>query len=396
MVNVIVIAILIIPWLFIPLNTIPEPTRLIKDCFFDLTMFSIIIMALQNGLKFEYKNKYLAWLSGWIFFTFIFNWYYPIIMGYGYNAGSIDSMLHVLLSVVATILVCSNFERIDFVRCAKAICISATLVSIFCIFQGIGLDPMKHIAKYGWKEHRHIAALLDNPDIAGNYLCMLLPLFLYFNKPRYYVCFGICLIALLLTQSSISIVAAFIGLFFYLIFRFSKVRKIVFGLLAVQLLFILFCIMTPSFNKISGGFTGRTTAWKMMIDRTNNPLFGQGLGIVKSLGVLTDVVPSDQKKVMEANGADKYSLDTAGNHWVYAHNDYLETYICLGALGLFLLILLVINTFKKFNYKLDNQIGFAYYGCFISFLIVMFGSFPMEMPPLALNGLIFFWALSKT
>lgn len=389
MVNVLVIAILIIPWLILPFNNVPDNTRIIKAVFFDLTMLGIIVMALKDGLKFEFKNKYLAWLAAWVFITFIFNWYYPILRGIGYNVGTLDPMIHFTLAVMATMLVCSNLERVDFIRCGKAICISCTFVSIFCIFQGIGLDPMKYIVKYDWKESRHIAALLDNPDVAGNYICMCLPLFIYFNKPKYYICLGLSIIALLFTQSSISIGAGFIAVFIYLIFRFSKVKKVVFALLFIQILFVLFCLTNSHFNKIHGGFTGRVEAWQMMIQRQNNPLFGMGLGAVKSLNVVTGQcdTPACNESVREGKFVD--------NHWMFAHNDYLMIWVELGALGLFLLILVIIHAFKRFNYKEDNQIGFAYFGCFTSFLIIMFGSFPMEMPPIALNGLVFFWAVSK-
>ena len=87
---------------------------------------------------------------------------------------------------------------------------------------------------------------------------------------------------------------------------------------------------------------------------------------------------------------------TAQNVWIFAHNDYLETYCSLGGLGLFLMILVIIHAFRRFNYKEDNQIGFAYYGAFVSFLLIMIGSFPMEMPPVALNGLLIFCAMQKT
>lgn len=373
MVNIIVIAILIIPWLIVPFNGIPEPTRLIKAAFFDFTMMGIIVFALLNSLKFEYKNKYLAWLSIWIFFTIICNWYYPLVRGIGFNAGTIDSTIHFILAITATVLVCSNFQRVDFIRCAKAICISGTLISIFCIFQSIGLDPMRSIAKYGSKEPRHAVALLDHPDIVGNYLCMILPLFIYFRKPKYYLCLGICLIALILSKSSLSIVAGFIAVLLYLSFIFIKSKKILLSLIISFILFFSFCIFTPSMNKFYNGFTGRFSAWQEIIKRTDNPLFGQGLGIVKSLQV-----------------------SIGNNFWMFAHNDYLEVYCALGALGLFLLILVIIHALKNFNYKEDNQIGIAYYGCFIAFLIVMFGSFPMEIPPIALNGLVFYWAISKT
>lgn len=373
MVNIIVIAILIIPWLIIPLNGIPEPTRLIKAAFFDFTMMGIIVMALLNGLKFEYRNKYLAFLSAWVFFSMACNWYYPLVRGIGFNAGTIDSCIHSILAIVATILVCSSFERKDFIRCAKAICISSTLISIFGIFQVIGLDPMKHIAGYVSKEPRHIAALLDHPDLVGNYLCLSFPLFIYFGKPKYLISLGLCLVALLLTKSSLSIAASIIGLSVYLAFRYASNRIILLVISGFLILFIGFCALNSSFNKISGGFTGRVGAWQEIVKRVDNPLFGQGLGIVKSLNVRF-----------------------GDNFWMFAHNDYLETFCSLGALGLFLLILVIIHAFKRFNYKEDNQIGFAYYGCFVAFLITMCGSFPMEMPPLALNGLIAYWAVSKS
>lgn len=373
MVNIIVIAILVIPWLILPFNNLPEPTRLIKCAFFDMTMMGIIVTALLNGLKFEYKNKYLAALAGWIFITIGFNWYYPLVRGEGYNAGTIDACIHSILAIVSVIFICSNFERSDFIRCAKALCISSTLISIFCIFQAIGLDPMKHIATYDTREPRHIAALLDHPDLVGNYICLTLPFFIYFGKPKYLISLFICIIVLLLTKSSLSVLASVIGLSIYLAIRYSANKIILFSIAGFLSIFTIFCFINSSFNKISGGFTGRTWAWGEMIKRMDNPLFGHGLGIVRMLNVRF-----------------------GDNWWTFAHNDYIEIYCSIGALGLFLLSLVFINSLRRFNFKIDNKIGIAYYGSFFAFLVIMFGSFPMEFPPLALSGLIIFSAVEKT
>jgi len=382
MVNVIVIAILIIPWLIIPFNDIPEPTRLIKAAFFDFAMMGVIVMALINGLKFEYKNKYLAWFSIVVFVTMGLNWYLPLLKGQGYNAGTIESCLHYILALTAFYLICSNFERSDFIRCAKAMCISSTLVSIFCIFQSVGLDPMSHLATYTYKEPRHIAALLDHPDMVGNYLCLVLPLFIYFNKPKYYIGMALCVITLLLTKSSLSVFSAVIGISIYTTIKYAG-KRMVLGIVALGcILFFIFCFINKDFNKINNGFTGRTEAWSMMVKRMDNPLFGRGLGIVKSLNVQTGA--------LKADGVNRE------NFWMFAHNDYLETYCSVGAVGLFLLLLVIINSIRRFNFKSDNRIGYAYFGCFFAFLIVMFGSFPMEFPPLALNGLILFAGIEKT
>ncbi len=375
MINILIIAIFILPWLIIPDNHLPDPTRIIKSATFDFTMLAIIAMSLINGLKFEYKNKYLGWLAIAVFFGFGFNWYYPLMAGYGYNAGTIDSNIHFLLSLIATVCVCSTFERNDFVRVSKAIVFSATLVAIFALLQVIGLDPMKKVATYTVLETRHICALLDHPDILGNYLALSIPFFLYLLRPKYIIPLLIVVSVLIFTHSSLSILGAGIASFVFaaLKYRDSKTWRIVLSVLFV--LGIIFCF-NPKFNKLNNGFTGRVNAWQQILSKADNPIFGQGLGIVKSYGVQVGSV-------------------IGKNLWVFAHNDYIEMYCSGGILILFLFALLVIHSLRKFNYKIDNQLGFAYLGSFICFLVLMLGSFPMEIAPLALGGLISFWGIEK-
>ncbi len=375
MINILILAIFILPWLIIPNNHLPDPTRIIKSATFDFAMMAIIAMALINGLKFEYKNKYLGWLSLAVFFGFAFNWYYPLMAGYGYNAGTIDGNLHFLLSVIATVCVCSTFERNDFVKIAKAVVFSATLVAIFAALQAIGLDPMKKVANYTTLETRHVCALLDHPDILGNYLALSVPFFLYLFRAKYVIPFLIVIFVLIVAHSSLSILGAGVAcfIFFALKYRNSKYWRI--GLSVLFVLGIVFCL-NPKFNKLNTGFTGRVDAWQQILARADNPIFGQGLGIVKSYGV-------------------QYGSSAGMNHWVFAHNDYIEMYCAGGILLLFLFALLVIHSLRKFNYKIDNHLGFAYLGSFLCFLVLMLGSFPMEIAPLALGGLISFWGLEK-
>lgn len=377
MINIILLAILILPWLIIPVDGIPEPTRLIKACFFDFTMMAVIVFALIDGLKFGYKNKYLGWICAWVFFTMACNWYYPLVRGFGYNAGTIDGSLHFILGVIGTICVCSTFEKTDYIRIAKATALSATLVASFALLQFIGLDPMTGISKHriipGDHTHRYVAALLDHPDLLGNYLAICLPFFFYLKGIRYILSLALIVFIIFVTQSSLSIVAVCMA---FLIFMLLKNRDSFIWKFSLSGLFVAFMVAAISikgFNKFHGGFTGRTTAWQEMIHRMSNPAFGQGIGIVKSLLV-----------------------KTGNNYWMFAHNDYLEIYCALGVLGLFLVILLIINSIRNFNYKKENILGFSFLASFIAFLIVMFGSFPMEIAPLALGGLIAFWGVEKT
>lgn len=371
MANFISIGILIMPWLIILSNYAPEPATVIKGAFFDFIMLGIICIGIKNGVKSFYGNPYLAYLCAWIFLTFFFNWYYPIFTGKGYHIGFMEPMIHITLASIATIIVCSNFGSLDFIKCAKAMCLSATLVSIFCIFQGIGLDPLEPFVTYTYKESRHITALLGNPDIVGNYLSLCLPFFLFFSRKKYYIGLGLCVLALLMVKSSLSILAAIAGVSFFL-FQFSKFRKIVIS--ALVLMAIIF-LMTPSLNKFNTQFTGRGNAWKMIIGKLNNPIFGQGLGIVKELNIVTGVTGRHEE---------------TKDWWLSAHNDYLEIYASLGCLGLGLFLLTVFHAMSGFN-----KVSLPFYSSSVSFLVLMFGSFPMEMPPIALNGLVCYWALCK-
>lgn len=376
MIYIIIISILVLPWLVIPSNIVPEPTRLIKASVFDVAMMGIIVFALIDGLKVSYKNKYLGWISAWIFFTFVCNWYYPLLRGIGYNAGTIESSLHFIFALTGTIFVCSNIERNDFIRIAKAVAISATLVSAFSLLQVIGLDPLKTITKIkvipGSADHRIVAALLDHPDLLGNYLAISLPFFFYLRGTRYLISMFLVIFILIFVKSSISILAAFAAFFVFMFLKNRDSNKWRNGLLVGFVCLSLFVFFAKGFNKINTGFTGRTPVWHEMINRMSNPAFGQGLGVVKSLNVIT-----------------------SNQYWMFAHNDYVEIYCCLGALGLFLFFLIVINSFRNFNYRKDNLLGFSFLASFVAFLIIMFGSFPMEIAPLALGGMLAFWGVEK-
>jgi O-antigen ligase len=98
-----------------------------------------------------------------------------------------------------------------------------------------------------------------------------------------------------------------------------------------------------------------------------NVIFGQGIGIFKTWNILHL------------------------GYWGNAHNDWLERLVELGLIGIILMVLVVINSIRKFNYKKDNIVGFSYFASFVSFLVLMGGSFPFEIAPLALLGLIGFW-----
>lgn len=375
MINLIILAILIIPFVIIPINGIPEPTRLIKEVLFDFVMMGLIVIGLRNGLKFEYKNKALALLAAWGFFQIGFNWYYPLIRGYGYNAGTIIESVHFLLAIVATILFCSSVDKSGFVRISKAIVFSGTAVAIFGIFQGIGLDPMMKIATHkvipGSNDTRYMAALLDHPNLFGNYIALCLPFCLYLRGIKYKVCFGIIATALIMAQSSLSVVAAVIGTAVFILLKYRN-KITLLSVSGALIAFGAFCALVPKFNKLSNGFTGRIDVWHEFISKSVNPIFGNGFGVPKSYGVVR-----------------------GSQFWSTPHNDYITIWLSLGYVGLFLVGLIIFKSLIQFSYVKSNTLGFAYLASLATFLILMFGSFPLESAPIALIGLVCFWGIEK-
>ncbi len=276
-------------------------------------------------------------------------------------------MIHFILALWASYVALSYFEKEDYQRIAKTICLSAGLLSAVCILQSFGLDIFGKIARYNF-EHK-FSAFLDNPNIAGNYLALSLPFFLLIKEKKYY--FGLFLVSagVILSQSLFSVICGVIGITICLLLMLRANKKVFFSLLFFC--FIISILVICNFNLFKPFFSGRLELWKMAwVNFKDNPIFGQGIGIFKTW----EITPVDTK-------------------WLVVHNDWFERTIELGVVGLVLMLFVVVNSLKKFNYKIDNKLGFVYLSSFISFLVLMLGSFPMEVAPLALFGLTTFWAV---
>lgn len=383
MVNFFIICFLLIPWIFIPVNDLIDQLRIAKAVFFDMMCLGMIYFAIKDGFQMIYRNKWLAWLTLWIFFTIFMNWYLPLAMskksqGFAYNLGTIEASVHFILGIILVIIICSNFDRNDYIRVAKAICLSSVLVTIYGILQVIGFDPMGKIVIYKVKEINHFSAIIDHPNLLGNYLAASLPFFLFFKKRIYIFGFLLVLIGVLLSKSSLSLMAVLVSMIVYFLFNKRNIKS----WLIVGVLFILVIgsgIRLGVFNNV---FSGRIVAWEKSIGYIKlNPLFGQGLGIFKQFDVNFD-------NVQFPNGDQR-------TDWVFAHNDYLERLCEIGLFGLFLVFMMFLNTFKKFNYSIENKLGCCYLCSFIAFLIIMFGSFPLEIAPLALMGITVFSGVER-
>lgn len=373
MVNWIIFGILTLPWICVPINGISDQFRYPKAAWFDFICMGIIVLAFKRGLKFNYINKYLSWFVGYLFFTIILNWYYPLIFskqGLQFNFYTISPTLHFIFIIFSSYVCLSVLDKEDFLKIAKAICLSSVLVSSFGLLQLLGFDPIGNISRFK-PGYQHLTALLDNPDLVGNYLCLTLPFFLLFKEKKYWVGGIISFICLLLCKSSISIFSGIFGILVFLLINFKNKKHS----FLISLLFFssLSFLVYKNFTKILGSFDARIYTWGSTINHIkDNPLFGHGLGVFKYWKIHPPAMFLD----------------------LYAHNDYLERMSEIGILGMFLLALVIINSFRNFNYR-ENKIGVAFLASFLSFLLICFFSFPMEIAPIGFLGLIGWIAIEK-
>ena len=368
------LCLLVIPWVIIPLPGIADPFRIPKSVFFDLICLGMIYLSLARGFFFNYKNKYLSWFTLWVFITIFINWFLPFSLTFNnrqtLNFWAIEPIIHFILALWLSYIALCVFDKEDFLRIAKTLCISASLVSVFCIMQKVGLDPFGKVATYN--HDRHISAFLDNPNLVGNYLVLCFPFFFLFKEKKYWVGLGLTAITIFLAHSYTSIVALFVGIlvFMFLSFRNKKTVILLSILAVVSGIFLFSNLIIPRFNI---GFSDRFLCWQETLKHIKeNPLFGQGMGIFNT-----------------------FNVTIKNSKWFQVHNDWLERVLELGVLGVFLMSLVIINSLRNFTYKIDNKLGFVYLSSFIIFLVLMLGSFPMEIAPLALLGLIDWWGVEK-
>lgn len=383
--NFFITGLLLIPWIFIPLPRMADAFRLPKATFFDLICMGMIVLSLFKGVNLRYINKYLAMFVGWVFITILFYWYVPytntINNTQQINFFIISPMIHFILGLWATYIALSVFEKEDFIKIAKALCLSSMIITAYGILQLIGLDPIKSFHYLYSQYMPNFTAILDHPSMVGNYLCLTLPFFLLFRGKKYIFGFMFVLLGLILTKSDLSIIVFVLSMILFSLITYRKNKRIIIGIILACL--ILSGIVAVKVDKVDifNSLGGRVELWKVGYNHLkDNSLFGQGLGVYKTFNERADKDPL---------------LDPKGKLVSNPHSDWLNLVIQIGFIGIFLFILVVVNAYRNFNYDVKNRLGIVYLVSFTSFLLLMTGSFPTEFAPSALLGLVGFWGLEK-
>ena len=167
-------------------------------------------------------------------------------------------------------------------------------------------------------------------------------------------------------HSATSVVCFLLGTGILLMMRypFFKRQARYVGLYSILLIYsLLFLYFTPGVLEAFMGFmgrditlTGRTYLWADLMKLHTNPVFGTGYG-----------------SFWLGDGA-AYMWRKYSFHPTQAHNGYLETYLNVGLVGVFILIALIISTWKKIKKELLNGNSFAFFG-FSYFVVALFYNF---------------------
>ena len=375
MITFISILLLIMPWFFYPSQNVVEQFRLPQALIMDVMFLGVIAFSFLRGNLYMYRNKFLSWLTIWMFGSFIYYFFIPFSIntknGRILNAMALDGIIHTILGLWAIQIILSNIDRDGLIKIAKTLCLSSVALGCFAILQRIGFDPMTVFnAKYLCANV--VSACLDNPNIVGNYLALCFPLFLMFNQPRYG--FGALLVigGLYATDCHFAIALAFLSTFIFFVAKYRKSKYTLLALL-LSVSFLILLLFKIDFAKLSGGMSGRIDIWKQgLLFVKQNVLFGHGIGCWRSFNV----------------------FDTRTHtYWLYAHNDWLERTVEMGVIWLVLALTVVINSLRKIN--LTDETSYSFLSMFVVFLVMCFGSFPFETPTIAVLGLISFIGVER-
>lgn len=386
MTNFFIICLMILPWIFLPIKGVINQFRLPQGMFLNFIFMGMIFFYFLNGAKKVYRNKYLAWFIGYVLLDIFIVFFVPF--GIEFEVGGntsrqinfwvVEPMLHFILGVFATYIVLSTFEKEDFIRVAKAVCWSATLISIWSIMQFLGVDPYGKMATY--RCGNVVSACLDNPNLVGNYIALSVPFFFMFLKDKKYIIMLILALGgVYVSKSHFSLGLVSLGILLYVLLKFRN-KKVLIGTIIVAMI-LGGLILKFDYLKLNNGISGRLTCWKYAVEKVKtNPLFGQSLGIWKTYEFKTWDNPKNIG-----------NMEAPLTIWFSTHNDWLQYIIEIGIVGIFLLILVIINSIRNYSFK--HEFGLCYLVSFIIFLVMMIGSFPLEVPALGLLGLIAFWGV---
>ena len=263
----------------------------------------------------------------------------------------------------------------------KLVLFAASMNAVWVIVQMLNIDLIT-VPSEGAHGEWFYTGFFGNPNDLGIFLAISLPLVFCCGKwSTKLFLFAFLGFALWIMQSTMSFLAAIVGLFSYLAFIGISLKNLVFILMVGTLAAVFFLIFVdrPKYSDLIRFRIMKRSAQIAM----QKPLFGHGLA---SFAI---VFAHNTRK--EANMRD------GPRSPIHVLNEYIETLFEQGFLGLFALFALMISVLKRSLKMPMSPPRAAAIAGLTALAANSLGFYPLHIPLLALMALIFYAiALSET
>lgn len=339
-----------------------------KECVFNILGFAFIASSwIGNNPKIlTFKNKWIAIIFIYLVLSFGWFFYLPLITSklgtkVVWNLWVIRPFINIVLGlwIIQTLVeYTDSLQR--WVNISKMLCWAAFGFSIYSIFQVWGFDPI--FKRFG--TNNLPVTFFGNSNLTGNFLAILSPICLIFKDFRYKIIYALCFIAILLTNSSVSLISFIAGLFIYLLL--TKKWKIVLLLALTGILFVV--VKKPAFFS----FSGRFKIWNDTLGYCKDTLWlGKGLGNFAA----------NQYKPLDSTVA------------ISAHCEPLQILHDSGIFMVSLIGIYFLDLFRRIFISKWNMLLIGFTSALSAYLIICFGNFPLRIAPMALTGIIYIAAI---
>ena len=364
------------------------------------SIISLAVIIVAGFSLFNIKkafNEYFFLFFGWCVVTlFLSNYAIPMYVEGGIvslpsNLIAFKSLFYIALALFSIQAIYSS--DIDLKLIAKTITIVSLIMCGYCVLQLAGLDEWFRVAdsNTGWIGNsiwdksnpekwghfsRRIVGTLGNPSILGIFLSLCIPFCLSLKNRLGNIATICSFIIIGLTLSLTAYVTSIMAVIFIVFFHNKKVVISLFLILAVISVLIVQYIPKVKFMLNP---TGRIEVLKESFDLINRKaITGYGLG---SFQYLIGGNPEVVKRLHNEN-------------WKEAHNEYWQTWLEVGIIGLMLLLIGIFTVFKTFLKNITEETIYPM-ASFMVFLFVCLTYFPMRVSPLSYYGVVILGVLTN-
>lgn len=255
----------------------------------------------------------------------------------------------------------------------KTMCYLCFGVSIYAIIQFLGYDQIFPFIQVneGSGQIYHMFTFMGNKMLSNNLIACLTPLFLIFREKKFYAMFAVSCISLIVFKSAFNLGVCFAGVMIILFLQ-GNWRACILLMIVFLICMFVFRSELNTMWQINNHYNGRLNYMHQTLKMFTKKIFtGHGVGFIPHT----------------------FAAENVPTRWHSSHNMAVDILCETGLIGFSLLLLYLINLFKRVVIFITNgnnsMLFIGLIGALISWLLMSMGSFPHRIAPLALIGLLY-------